>query len=106
MKYLVQWRAHQHHSSEHFENDTQRMNAVLDKWIPPEGLVIHHFLARVDGQGGIAIVEVPASDDGSLLAEAPSVFAPWFSYEIIPMMDIPVAIESATHGRELRHRAG
>ena len=58
---------------------------MFSKWSPPEGLTFHQFLARLDTGGGYAVVE---TDDAKLLADGPAKFAPWFDFEIVPVVDI------------------
>jgi hypothetical protein len=85
VKYLLSWKPRVGGSSAESEEAAKRSLAVFSKWSPPEGLTFHQFLSRLDTGGGYAVVE---TDDSKLLADGPAKFAPWFDFEIVPVVDI------------------
>ncbi|WP_237720481.1 MULTISPECIES: DUF3303 domain-containing protein [Rhodococcus] len=62
---------------------------MFARWTPAEGATFHHFLGRLDGTGGFALVE---ADDPNDVLDGPSKFGPFF--ECLPCR------------RHRRHHAG
>ena len=95
MKYFLSWTPRGGGSGTEAEEEAKRSLAAFSKWSPPEGVTFHQFLSRLDTGGGYAVVE---ADDPLLVAEGPAKFAPWFSFEVVPVVDImdsiPVAQEA------------
>ena len=89
MKYLVSFTSRSGGSPADIETAEKRSMDVFSKWVPPEGVTFHQFLARLDARGGFAVVE---SDDPALVAEAPAKFAPWFDFAVTPVLDMTEAI--------------
>lgn len=58
---------------------------AFGRWTVPEGETMIAFVARADGSGGCAISE---SDDVLALADAAAKFGAWFTWEIVPVMDL------------------
>jgi hypothetical protein len=61
------------------------------------------FLARLDTGGGFAVVE---SDNPTLVAEGPAKFAPWFDFEVIPVLDMPEAMPIVQEAIDFRGAIG
>jgi hypothetical protein len=80
VKYLMTWRPRRWS-----EDDISRRRELFKRWRPPEGLVFHQFVTRLDGDGGYAIVE---SDRPEPVLDAPARFCPWFEFSLVPVMDI------------------
>ena len=59
--------------------------AAFSRWSVPEGEKMISFVARADGSGGCAISE---SDDVLALADAAAKFSAWYTWEIVPVMDL------------------
>ena len=95
MKYLVSWKPRLGGSAADAEADVKRGLAAFAAWTPPAGVTFHQFLGRLDGGGGYAVSE---TDDPALVAEGPAKFAPWFDFEVVPVVDImeivPIAQEA------------
>lgn len=99
MKYLVSWTARAGGSAEENESLVTRSLAAFARWAPPEDATFHQFLARLDGQGGFAVVETnnPAS-----VAEGPSKFGPFFEFSVVPVLDIGEGVALAQAGIAFR----
>jgi hypothetical protein len=89
MKYLVSFTSRQGGSPTDIEAAEKRGMDVFSKWTPPEGVTFHQFLSRIDARGGYAVVE---ADDPTLVAEGPAKFAPWFDFQVTPVLDMTQAI--------------
>jgi hypothetical protein len=65
---------------------------AFGRWTVPEGETMIAFVLRADGNGGCAISE---SDDVTSLADAATKFSAWYTWEIVPVMDLndPKTIE-------------
>ena len=66
-------------------------------------MTFHHFLARLDARGGYAVVE---SDNPILVAEGPAKFAPWFDFEVTPVLDMTEAVTIAQEAIDFRDSIG
>ena len=84
-KYLVSWKARSGGTGQQNHDDVKKNLATFAKWQAPAGQNFVQFLARVDAQGGYAIVE---TDDQAGLADGPSKFGTWFEFEVVPVVDI------------------
>ena len=103
MKYVVSFRPRQGGSPADIEVAEKRSMDVFAKWTPPEGVTFHQFLARLDTGGGYAVVE---SDNPMLVAEGPAKFAPWFDFEVTPVVDMTEAITIAQEAIDFRDSIG
>ena len=59
--------------------------AAFARWTVPEGVTFISFVARADGNGGCSISE---SDDVLALSDAAEKFNAWYTWEIVPVMDL------------------
>jgi hypothetical protein len=99
-KYLVTWKVRQNGTAQQNHDDAKKNLATFAKWTPPAGQDFQQFLARVDGQGGYAVVD---TNDPASLTDGPSKFGTWFEFEVIPVVDIADGvgqIEAAIKFRE------
>ena len=85
VKYLVSWRVRPGASAADNEAAVKRSLDVFGKWSPPADITIHQFVLRLDGTGGYTVVE---TDNAASVAEGPAKFAPYFDFEIVPVMDV------------------
>lgn len=81
-KYVFAWTARD--TGAGVESMRQLTN-VFTKWQPSSNSTFHQFVTRCDGQGGFAVVE--GEEPADMLRDA-SLFSPWFTFEIYPVMDI------------------
>ena len=58
---------------------------AFGRWSVPEGEKMIAFVAKADGSGGCAISE---SDNVLALADAAAKFGAWYTWEIVPVMDL------------------
>ena len=86
MKYVISWEIRPAVT----EQDAARSLEVFGKWSPSEGSDFKEFLARVDGRGGFAVVEV---DDPALIAKDVAPFGTWFDFTVYPVLEIAEATE-------------
>ena len=103
MKYLTSWTPRPGGSPAEAEAATKRALDVFAKWTPPEGVTMREFLTRLDTGGGYAVVEC---DDPMLVAEAPAKFAPWFDFEVVPVIDISDSLATAQEAIAFRDSVG
>lgn len=97
MKYLVTWTPRLTSGD---EEAVARALDVFETWSPQEGDVFHQFLARVDGQGGLSIVE---TDDPTNVLRDASLFSPWFEFAVTPVVDIAEGAAVYRETVETRH---
>jgi len=72
---------------------------VFSKWTPASDVTIHQFLARVDGEGGFAVVE---SDDPASAVRDVAKFVPFNEHTVYPVLDIAEAAGILAEGVEWR----
>jgi Domain of unknown function (DUF3303) len=95
----VKWTARPGGSAAENEAAVKRSLAAFGKWSPPSDATFHQFLARVDGEGGYAVVE---TDDPASAAEGPAKFGPYFEFEVIPAIDITEGAQIASEAAGFR----
>jgi hypothetical protein len=61
------------------EAGDQRILEILETYAPAGGQTIHMWVERADGNGGYGLIE---TDDASILASGPPVFAPFYNFDI------------------------
>ncbi|HEV3309945.1 MAG TPA: DUF3303 family protein [Chloroflexota bacterium] len=98
-KYLVSWKTRQEGTAQQNHDGGKRLLDTFAKWQIPADQNFLQFLARIDGQGGCAVVE---TDNPAGLSDAPSKFGPWLEFEITPMVDIMDNIAVIADGAEFR----
>jgi hypothetical protein len=103
MKYVVSFKPRHGGSPGDTEIAEKRSMDVFSKWTPPEGVTFHQFLARLDTGGGYAVVE---SDNPKLVAEGPAKFAPWFDFEVTPVLDMTEALTITQEAIDFRDSIG
>jgi hypothetical protein len=99
MKFLVSWTARDGGSAAEIETAARRNLQVFSKWSPPADQTFREFLARVDGTGGYAVIE---TDNPLSLADSSAKFAPWFEFQVVPVLDITDAVPLATEAIDWR----
>jgi Protein of unknown function (DUF3303) len=85
MRYVVTWAARPGGSAEENQQAGRSSLQALSKWSPPEGMELVQFLARVDGEGGFAVVETA---NPAHLLDTHSKFGPWFEFHVYPVMEM------------------
>ena len=80
MLFQVSWTRRDTGASE--EGD-RRVLALLEKFEVPEGVTVHTWVERVDGTGGFGLLE---ADDPQALAAGLVIFAPYFAFEDVPVV--------------------
>jgi hypothetical protein len=72
------------------EDGDRRVLSILEKFEVPEGVTVHSWVERVDGTGGFGLLE---SDDPQALAAGFSLFDPYFSFEVVPVIQHADSVE-------------
>lgn len=61
------------------EDGDLRILKILENFEPAEGQTVHSWVERADGNGGYGLIE---TDDASILASGPPIFAPFYEFDI------------------------
>lgn len=85
MKYAMTWTSRLDGSGKENEEALRRALALFSKWQPPAGTTFHQFVGRVDGEGGVAVVE---TDDPKDLLTDMMKFIPYNSFHLHPVVDM------------------
>ncbi len=85
MKYLLAWTTRPGGSHAENEESAKRALQMYQKWAPSSGLNILQWIARIDGEGGYAVVE---TDDPATIADIAAKFAPYLAAEVHPVLDM------------------
>jgi len=98
-KYVLNWKLRQGGTAQQNHDDGERLLATFSKWHPPADQNFLQFLQRLDGQGGVAVIET--DNPTSLLAEVAK-FDPWQEFEVIPVVDLMEGIPLVAAAAEFR----
>jgi Protein of unknown function (DUF3303) len=99
MKYVISFTARAGGSSAEIETGVERALAVFSKWTPPADQNITEFVNRIDGDGGFMVVE---TDNAASLLDGVSKFAPWFEFQVFPVVDTATSVQIAAEAVEFR----
>ena len=91
MKYLMTYTSRLSGSAAENEQSVKRALEVFSKWTPPQSSTFHQWVARVDGNGGCAIVETDRIAD---LLDGVSKFAFINEFEIHPVVELAEAMQA------------
>jgi hypothetical protein len=98
-KYVVSWKVRSGGTAKQNHDDGKKLLDTFAKWQIPADQNFLQFLARVDGQGGFAVVE---TDNPASLADAPAKFSTWLEFDIDPVIDIMDNVAVTAAGAEFR----
>jgi hypothetical protein len=98
-KYVLNWKLRLGGTAQQNHDDGERLLATFQKWQPPADQNFLQFLARVDGQGGVAVIE---TDNPAGLAAEIDKFSPWQEFEVIPVIDLVESMPLAVAAAEFR----
>ncbi len=98
-KYVLTWRLRLGGTAQENHDDGDRLLATFAKWQPPADLNFLQFLQRVDGQGGVAVIE---TDSPASLHSEVAKFDPWQEFEVIPVVDLVESIPVIAAAAEFR----
>jgi hypothetical protein len=101
MKYVVSWTIRPGGSAEERVQLGDELLAAFGRWTPPATETFHQFLGRLDGQGGVAVVE---TDNPADVLQGPAFFGSWLEFSIVPVVDIAESVAVLAEGS--RFRAG
>jgi hypothetical protein len=89
VKFVVGWRGRQGRSAKKRRRDHRRARDAFVRWLTPDDQVIHQNVVRVDGRGGLAVIE---TDRAAGLLESVAKFSPWFEFDVFPVVDVADAV--------------
>lgn len=95
MKFIVQWNSRLGTDPEDNVEATESLLQAFSGWTPPESVTISEFVARVDGRGGLIIME---TDDAAAIDLLVAQYAPWFDYDVHPVLDVADGAAQAAAG--------
>ena len=98
-KYVVSWNVRAGGTAQQNHDDGKTLLDTFAKWQIPADQNFLQFVARVDGQGGYAVIE---TDNPASLADAPAKFSTWLEFEIDPVIDIMDNVAVNAAGAEFR----
>ena len=85
-KYVISWEQQEGAAGQ--EELGRRLLDVYSKWTPAAGNILQ-FVSRVDGQGGLSIVE---TDNVLNILRDVSKFEVWLEFSVTPVVDITDAV--------------
>jgi hypothetical protein len=98
-KYGLSWKVRAGGTAQQNHDDGKTLLDTFARWQPPADQTFVQFLARMDGQGGYAVVE---TDNPASLADAPAKFSTWLEFEAVPVLDIGDNVANNAAGAEFR----
>ncbi|MGO9560896.1 MAG: DUF3303 domain-containing protein [Acidimicrobiales bacterium] len=98
-KYVLSWTLRQVGTAQQNHEDAKTLLAAFAKWQPPADQNWLQFLQRVDGRGGVAVLET--DNPAGILGEV-SKFETWNEFDLVPVIDITESIPLAAAGVEFR----
>lgn len=85
MKFVLAYRTRQGSDAQANLASAQAAQKLLANWAPHRPAGIQQWVQRVDGSGGYAVIE---TDDAHGLLGDMATWAPWLTFEIVPVVDI------------------
>jgi len=85
-KYIIAWEQQEGAAGQ--EELGRRLLDVYSKWTPAAGNILQ-FLSRLDGQGGLSIVE---TDNVVDVMRDTTKFSAWLKFTVTPVVDIQDAV--------------
>ena len=101
MKFVVMWKPRSAAISR--EESVARVLEMFEEWTVPADETIYQFVGRLDGSGGLAVVE---TDNPDSLADPASKFSPYLEFDIFPVNDIAWTARTDIAGVEFRKSIG
>jgi hypothetical protein len=98
-KFLLSWTFRSGGSAQQTHEDGKKLLDVFAKWSPPADETFHEFLARIDGQGGYAVI---STDNVNGIAEGLAPFTPWLDYQLVPVMEIADGVAIVAAAAQMR----
>jgi hypothetical protein len=99
MKYAMTWTSRLGGSGKDNEEALRRALELFSKWQPPAGTTFHQFVGRIDGEGGVAIVE---TDNATELLTETLKFVPFNAFQIHPVVDMSDWAQAAQQSIDFR----
>ncbi len=98
-KYIVSWKTRLGGTAQQNHDDGKKLLDTFAKWQAPADQTFREFVARVDGQGGYAVID---TDNPESLADAPAKFSTWLEFDVVPVIDIMDNVTVTAAGAEFR----
>ena len=99
MKYVVSWTLRLNGSAKENDDAIRRGMELYAKWTPPASMTIHQFVFRVDGSGGLLVVE---TDNPADLLDGPSKFGHLLEYDTHQVVESAEWVQAYQQGIEFR----
>jgi Protein of unknown function (DUF3303) len=103
VKYVVAWTSRSGGSPAENEEAAERALKMYQKWSPPSTLSITEWVARLDGEGGFAVLE---TDDPAKVIGISARFSPYLTAQVYPVVGMDVAAKAAEEGIGFRKSIG
>jgi len=98
-KYLLSWKVRAGGTAQQNHDDGKSLLEAFAKWQIPSDQSWLQFVARVDGEGGYAVIE---TDNQAGLMDGTSKFGTWLEFDLIPVIDIMDGVAALGAGTEFR----
>jgi hypothetical protein len=98
-KYLLTWKTRAAGTAQQNHDDGKSILEAFGKWQIPADQKWSEFLARIDGEGGAAVIE---TDNQAGLMDGTSKFTTWLEFDLIPVVDIMDGVSTLGQGTEFR----
>lgn len=102
MKHLLAWKPRLGGSGPDNELAFDHALQTFGKWERPGDVVFHHFLQRLDSEGGFAIVE---TDNDLSLLHMTNKFVTWFEFTLTPVIEFEQGLPAFSEGLEFRKKS-
>jgi hypothetical protein len=99
MKYVLSWENRAPGGSQ-TEADVRRVVELVSKWQPPAAWTITEWVARIDGEGGYAVIQT--DNAAGILAEIAK-FGPYVEFSVHPVVDQADAVQMLNEGIGFRN---
>ena len=85
MKFVVQWHTRASGSPADYLSAGESVLKAFSGWSPPDSFEITEFVTRVDGRGGMLVIE---TDDLAAVDQLVAQYSAWFDYDVTPVRDV------------------
>jgi hypothetical protein len=103
MKFIVQWTTRPGGDPADNVGSSESLTKAYGTWAPPDEWTISEFVARVDGRGGLLIVE---TNDLASIDRTVAQYLAWLDYDVIPVVDIADGVADIVAGNAWARSAG
>ena len=98
-KYLLTWKTRAAGTARQNHEDGKSILETFAKWQIPADQNWTEFLARIDGEGGAAVIE---TDNQAGIMDGTSKFTTWLEFNLVPVVDITDGVSTLANAAEFR----